>query len=368
MTTTWQGHYLDGRTAIRHPATVRLGTEGLEVSTPAGSARLWPYPELRQTQGFYEGEAVRLERRGQPTETLVVDDPGFLSSLRDAAPELGARFHDPRLRGRRLGLTAMAVVAVVGLVAALYAWGIPALAGAVAARVPPAWEAALGQAALDSLAPAARRCEEPESQAVLDRLVARLAAAGGPPGRVRLHVVDAPAVNAHALPGGHIVIFEPLLARMRSPEELAGVLAHELQHLARRHALQMVIQHASTGLLLAAVTGDMTGPVLYGLEAARVAADRSYSRQAEEEADEEGLEQVIAARIDPRGTIAFHEAMLEGELRVPGALRYLSTHPATSERIARLRAIAARAAVAPEPAMSAGEWERVKGMCRSPRR
>jgi predicted Zn-dependent protease len=176
-------------------------------------------------------------------------------------------------------------------------------------------------------------------------------------------VVDEPVENAHALPGGHIVLYRPLLARMRSPEELAGVLAHEFQHVARRHAMRMMIRHASTGLLLAAVTGDMTGPIVYGLEAARVLGDRSHSRGAEEEADEEGMKQIIAARIDPRGTIALHEAMLEDAPRAAGALRYLSTHPATPDRIARLRAIAARLPVTPEPVMSAGEWEGVQGMC-----
>ena len=364
MTTSWQAHYLDGQTAARHPATVRVMREGLEVTTAGGSGRFWPYREVRQTQGSYQGEAVRLERRGTPGETLVIADPAFLSSLRDAAPDLGWRFHDPRRRGRRLRLTALAALAIVAIAAALYAWGIPWLAALAAPRVPAAWEAALGQAALDGLAPRDRRCLDPGRQARLEGVLARLIAAGEPPPYpVRLTVVDEAVVNAYALPGGHIVLFRPLLERMRTPEELAGVLAHELRHVARRHAMQQVVRHASTGLLLAALTGDVTGPVMYGLEAARVVGERSYGRRAEEQADEEGMAQLIAARVDPAGMIAFHEAMLAEEGRMPAALRYLSTHPATPDRIARLRALAARRPVAPEPLMSPGEWDDARRIC-----
>jgi len=76
----WQAYYLDGQTAIRHPATVRLMRQGLEVQTSGGWTRFWPYTELRQTQGFYEGEEVRLERGGDLSEALLIPDVGFLDT------------------------------------------------------------------------------------------------------------------------------------------------------------------------------------------------------------------------------------------------------------------------------------------------
>jgi hypothetical protein len=63
----WSAHYLDGQTPLRHPVTVRVMRTGLEVTTAGGPARFWPYGEVRQTQGFYEGEEVRLERGGPLT-------------------------------------------------------------------------------------------------------------------------------------------------------------------------------------------------------------------------------------------------------------------------------------------------------------
>src|SRR5262250_3738429 len=125
--------------------------QGLEVQTPGGWTRFWPYAELRQTQGFYEGEEVRLERGGDLSEALLIPDVGFLASLREIAPQLGNRFHDPAIRRHRLRLTILAAVAVVAITGALYLWGIPALAAIVAPRVPLAWEDGMGRSVVEYL-------------------------------------------------------------------------------------------------------------------------------------------------------------------------------------------------------------------------
>src|SRR5260370_17886476 len=72
--------------------------EALEISPAGGAPRLWPYRELRQTQGFYTGEEVRIERGGTLPETLLIPDSAFLESLHEVAPGLRLRFHAPRRR------------------------------------------------------------------------------------------------------------------------------------------------------------------------------------------------------------------------------------------------------------------------------
>lgn len=363
----WQAHYLDGQTAIRHPATVRLMREGLEVTAPGGSARLWRYREIRQTQGFYRGEEVRLERGGELPEALLVSDLGFLTSLHEIAPQLSARFHDPARRGRRLRLTMAAAVLVVGIVTVVYLWGLPALAAVVAPRVPVSWEESLGQSAVEYLAPAGQRCADPRRQAALDAIVARLlTAAPGSPYTLRLYVVNNPGVNALAAPGGYIVVFRGLLERTRTPEELAGVLAHEVQHVLHRHTTRALIQHASTGLLIAALTGDVTGPLAYGLQSARALAQLQYSRRAEEEADADGIRMLRAARIDSTGMIDFFDVLAKSSRDLPGALRYLSTHPSTGDRVARLRALASQPADPPIKLLPDYDWSDVKRICQAP--
>ncbi len=329
MRTDWQGSYLDGRTAARQPVTIRLMREGLEITTEVGGTRLWPYRELRQTQGSYAGEEVRLERGGELPETLLIPEGGVLAAT-----------------------------------AAIYLWGIPLLAALVTPHVPVAWEETLGRSAVPYLAPPERRCGDPALGAAMDAIVARLLAAGPPsPYTMRVYVVNRPVVNALAAPGGHVVIFHGLLERTATPEELAGVMAHELQHILRRHTTRAVIQDVGTGLLLMALTGDVTGPLAYGLQAARALGELSYSRRAEEEADLEGMKMLLAARVDPAGMIAFFAKIQKEEGTQPKALAYLSSHPMPAERIARLKAMAAARTGPPEPVLPNADWPALIKRC-----
>jgi predicted Zn-dependent protease len=357
----WAAHYLDGQTALRYPATVRLMGEGLEVTTASGWVRLWPYRDIRQTQGFYEGEEVRLERGGELAEAVIVSDPAFLHSLHAAAPRPSG-FHDPAGRSQRVRLTVLAGVAVIGITAALYLWGVPLIATLAAPRVPVAWEESLGRAVTDQLAPPDRICANPSGQRSLDVIVARLTAVAPSPYTFRARVVDAPDVNALAAPGGYIVVFRGLLDRARTPDELAGVFAHEIEHVLHRHTTRAVIQHASTGLLLAALTGDMTGPLAYGLESARVLGQLQYSRRAEEEADRDGMKLLLAARVAPDGMIGFFDELAKGE-HPRSVLRYLSTHPSPSDRIATLRELATPAPGTPTPVLTDQQWQDLKAIC-----
>lgn len=339
---------------------------GIEVRAESGASLWWPYGEIRQTQGAYAGEQVRLERGADLPEALLVADADFLASLHEIAPEVGSRFHDPGRRRRRVALTALAAVAVVAIAAALYLWGIPAAAGVVAARVPVSWEERLGRSIVEHLVPAGKACTEPTRQRVIDDLVTRLTASlPDPPYTFRVTVVDDPTVNALAAPGGFIVVFRGLLERARTAEELAGVLAHEVEHVLQRHATKALVQHVSTGLLLTALTGDVSGVMAYGLESARVLGALRYSRAAEEEADAEGLKLLQAARIDPAGMIAFFERMEERRGEAPAAFKYLSTHPATGDRVARLQRLARAGAPPPPVRLLAGyDWADIRRICR----
>jgi predicted Zn-dependent protease len=360
----WPATYLDGQTAIRHPATVRLMRSGVEVTTSGGWTRLWPYGEIRPTQGLYEGEEVRLERGGDEAEAILIPDRSFLMSLREVAPPLSARWQDPARPGNWARIVVLAAVAIVGIVGALYLWGIPALAALLAPRIPVAWESELGRSVLPHLAPPEQICRDPRLQQSVDAIVARLAATvPRSPYIFRVVVLNRPEVNALAAPGGNIVVFRGLLERTGSPDELAGVLAHEMQHVLLRHSTRALIQHASTGLLVAALTGDMSGPLAYGVHAARVLGQLQYSRRSETEADIEGLKMLLAARIDPRGMIRFLEGILSGDKQPRTVLKYLSTHPSTSDRLERLKRLAAEASSPPIPLLSGPDWPGLKTMC-----
>jgi predicted Zn-dependent protease len=360
----WPATYLDGRSAARRRATVRIGRAALEVTLADTNTRmLWPYREIRQTQGTYAGEHVRLERGGDLSEALLVPDVGFLSALRETAPD--THFHDPARRRFRVGLTLVAGVAAVGIAVTLYFFGLPAVAAVAAARVPVAWEAKLGQTIMEHFAPASARCDDAERQARIDAIAAAVLKPAQPTRYTfRIAVVNSAMVNAVAAPGGSIVVFRGLLERTDSAEELAGVLAHEFEHVLHRHATRAIFQHASAGVLMAAVVGDVSAVVAFGLEGARMLGDLSMSRQAEAEADREGMRLLHEAGIDTAGMVTFFEklAELHGD---PGRGKYLMSHPAPQDRLASMRAVSAQW---PRPAarlMADYDWTDIKKMCGS---
>jgi len=285
MPGAFRANYLDGKSAARRPASIRMAQTGLEVSLEDGGRLWWPLREIRQTQGSYAGEQIRLER-GQPfPEVLVIDDPAFLTALHETAPTFGRRFHDPRKRRRRILLTIVAALVSIVAGGSLYMWGIPTAAGVLAARVPVSWEEKLGNAAMEEIGRSERRCVDADREAAIMAIVNRLLEPmPNVPYKFRLTVFNDSTVNAFALPGGQIVLLRGLIERSKTPEELAGVLAHELQHVLKRHATRLLLQHASTGLMLVAVSGDLTGVMAYGLESARVLGTLSYSRGLESEA------------------------------------------------------------------------------------
>jgi predicted Zn-dependent protease len=137
------------------------------------------------------------------------------------------------------------------------------------------------------------------------------------------------------MPGGVIVVHTGLIRATRRPEELAGVLAHEVQHVEQRHSLKAVIKEAGLRGLWAALSGDLGG-TLAGQAALELGALR-FSRDAEREADARGFETLVARDIDPAGMVDFFGTMAQRTGASPPA--WLSTHPASEARQELLRAM-----------------------------
>jgi predicted Zn-dependent protease len=257
----------------------------------------------------------------------------------------------------------LSAAGAVAVLCGLYFWGIPALASFLAPRIPVAWEEQLGQSVVRQLAPSERQCTDPVRVRKVEEILAALASSvPQAPYSFRVIVVNDPSVNALAIPGGTIVVFQGLLEKTRTPEELAGVLAHEMQHILRRHGTRALLQQVSTRVLLAAAVGDAKG-LSYGMEGAQVLGMLRYSRQYEEEADAEGIRMLIASRIDPRGFITFFETIKkdgEKSFKIPA---YLSTHPDMEGRIQRLRTLASGAPVPRTRLLPGYEWQDMRDFC-----
>ena len=365
MPTSRGAHYPDGRTAPRHGGTLPGAPATLHIVMPDGSTKQWPYDEIRQTQGTYQGEPVRLEFGPEPAEAIVISTAALLDDIHEAAPALARHFHNPARRNARIGWTLCAAVGVVLMVVGLYRWGIPGIASAATPYIPVAWEESLGRQVVAHLAPETQQCRDPERLRKLDHIVQTLAATHpASPYRITLSVVDAPTVNAFAAPGGRLVILRGLLEQTASPEQLAGVLAHELQHVYQRHTTKAILEQTAATLLLTAVSGDMSGGLAWGLEGARTMGSLHYTRNHETEADIEGLRMMQAARLDPAAMIAFYGTMERGAQDHAGPPDFLSTHPDMGERLATLIALAGPSPSDAQRLLPGEDWKDIRTLCR----
>lgn len=365
MSTARTAHYLDGRTATRHRVTLTISPAALQIAMPDGSSKQWPYGEIRQTQGTYRGEPVRLEFGPEPAEAVVVASRALLTEIHTAAPALAQHFHNSSWRQTRLAWTLGAGLGVILMLIGLYRWGIPGIASAATPYVPTTWEESLGRKIVEQLAPETQQCRDPNRLRKIDEVVQTLAATHpSSPYRITLSVVDNPGINAFAAPGGQLVILRGLLEQTTSAEQLAGVLAHELQHVYLRHSTRAILEQTAGTLLLTAVSGDLSGGLAWGLQGAQTMGSLHYSRTHEEEADIEGLRMMQAAHLDPAAVIAFYGTLQKSEQDHAGPPDFLSTHPDMGRRLATLLALAGPTPTDARPLLPGEDWMDIRSLCR----
>lgn len=145
-------------------------------------------------------------------------------------------------------------------------------------------------------------------------------------------VVEDDQVNAFATMGGYVYVTTGLMQTASNEAELASVMAHEIGHIASRHAVKHMREQALQAGVLTAAGLDRNDAVAIGVE---LAVNRPNSRQDELEADEKGLTNLTEAGYAPGAMVSFMEKLLN-QASVP---TFLSTHPSTSARIERLDAL-----------------------------
>lgn len=145
-------------------------------------------------------------------------------------------------------------------------------------------------------------------------------------------------VNAYALPGGYIVVYDGILKKMKSEEELAGLLAHEFSHIKLKHTLKSTFNSIGFSALLQIIFGGFDESVI-GLLGNQTEQLRQlhYSRNLEQEADENGFNLMKEQQLDPHGMINLFERLkAESTDMIPSIL---STHPLPAERINYIQAL-----------------------------
>lgn len=327
----WQGHYYDGLSARRHDVTVKLTAVALQITKDDLTVINWPFSEITLQHGHLAGKALRLERG---KETLNIHASDFSAAFKAASPAHSSNWGTPKEQ-KKTARYVLLIAALAAFLVLLYLWIIPFAADYAADIIPPQWEASLGESVVNDFTANYGQCTDPKITGPTDAIISRLDTSAQPhPYKFKIHIIKSPMVNAFAAPGGHIVIFTGLIAKTERPEELAGVLAHEMQHVLKRHATRSLFQNLSTYMLITLFTGGSSNTA----SLVNTFATMRYSRIAEAEADDTALKLLQKAQIDPTGMVTFFKIIekIEKRKKIPAVLSYISTHPDTAERINHL--------------------------------
>jgi beta-barrel assembly-enhancing protease len=344
--------------------------DSLEVRVAGEAVASVPYFGVRVSPTGVDDRYLCFERDGDEgaLRVLIPDRriAGELEAIgapRSILDQLGAvgRTRSRRRLGR-LGLLAAAggVLAVV----ALLVWAAFGRAvDAAVEQIPPGWETEIGRVAAKDVLAEKRVCFDPKLRVAVGEIGRRLVAAmGATDYGWRVFVLDDEQVNAFALPGGYIFVNRGLIEAADDPHQLAGVLAHECQHVIERHGIHNMAREVGLMLIVYALAGDAGAVERFLVGNAAGLASMSFSRDQEREADAGGLEMMYRAGLDPSGLPRFLRELAEREGAAGYVPELLSTHPDTDERAERLTdRIRERGAPETEPLKS--DWEAVRERC-----
>ncbi len=354
--TTAQVIFFDGLSNRKRAVELRFGDRGLDLIENGLGLATWAYHDLRAVDG--PPGMLRLANAATlPLARLEIRDPGLRGEILRRCGTLAPNAAAMRAQTGRIVAWSLAAVASIVLIA-LY--GIPFLAERLTPLVPYSFEQRVGAANEQQmkLIFRGRTCTRPDGQAALEKLVAALAQAGEL--RVALHseVVQSPIPNAFALAGGKVFILDGLLQRANTVDELAGVMAHELGHVAHRDHIRRLIHDGGTAFLIGLLFGDVTGSGA-AILTTRTLIESSYSRDAESGADAFAITVMhkLGRSPKPLGDFLFR---ITGAEKSP--LSILAGHPVTEERRDAMTA-ADRPITGPD-LLSPSEWQALKRICR----
>lgn len=362
--------YHDGATAAAREVTFAITRDLVgalliiaDLSTEEEIDR-WPLDEVYEVPA--RKDELRLGTSSRPAGArLSMAGRGLVEATRKLLPSLARQRRGET--GEQLKIIGISTGALVSVILA-YLVGVPLLARNIVPLVPSQWEAQLGETALRQINQIigangyVERCD-PDPNSLANRAIESFAqevlGEVGSPFVPDIQVVRSPIANAFALPGGHSYYFSALLEQTRSPDEFAGVMAHELGHVYYRHAIEGLIASSATGLLVGFVLGDMTGlSVAGGLGSALI--DTRFSRDAERQADAFAGMTGQRMGFDPSALATLLARVAEDDASSQ-MLQIFSSHPLTADRRAALEAMPP-----PPPGrrvFSDEEWQAIKSMC-----
>jgi beta-barrel assembly-enhancing protease len=349
MTQFFSAWHFDGKTAVRRK---------VEVQTIGANFFLL---ETERRHGPFAFEELRYagEQAGAAVYKLEGNDGWRLGLSGPVPTDLVRHLPQKRTYGGiidRIGLgpASLTFAALSAITVAIVVWSPQWLAP----LVPQSVEKRLGDALVGDFG--GRFCDTKQGKAALAKLTGSL---DDKPQELHVEVANISMLNAVALPGNKVVLFQGLLDQAKSPDEVAGVLAHEIGHVRERHVMQGLLRQMGLAVVLGGFDGT-GGTTLNNM------LSTTYTRGSEEEADQHSIKAMKKASISPVATAGFFERLsrMDGSANMKkddqgrAVATYMSSHPLSDDRKQLFRNSLVKGKTY-KPSLTYEEWTELKTMC-----
>ncbi len=366
----------DGQSAQEHVVLLRLRSDGqsleaLSTTEPHSPLLAW---QLSQVTGLSGKEAIptlRLRATPDNGQRIIIRSENSIAAVQGWLHPFNQQ--QKNLLWRKWVWGSL----LVWSLGILFYFTSPMLFQMGADLVPVKWEEDMGANSLSTITEALRLISSEggvvdnfEGAAELDIILQRLLKNEAPsPYTFSITVLKSSIVNAFALPGGYIVLTTGIIEESTSPEELAGVLAHELVHITHRHGTAGII-HSQVWSAIAGIFGISDSSTGQLAKIAVFFMSNGFSRDLEREADADGVEILRKAQISPLGMANFF-GRIGGDAAESASsnayLSYFSSHPDLKERQVTIREKYNRAPFQDLPILTPAQWKHLKSAAQNSR-
>lgn len=346
------GFLLDGESP--NPLPVRISLLDTAVRfVPQGDrkAQMWDFSDIDWEATRKLNDQLRIKRR-DGDQWIVATDAALIAEIQAERKHWTRRNFWVALPDTKMAIRAC-VGAVVICVALWFSW--PVLTIPAVKLVPQSTRSWLGDTA-QKMAGMDDLCTDPDGNAALQRLTARLTAQRPELKDIRVVPVQSNMINALTLANDKVLLTSAIIKQAQSPDEIAGVLAHEFGHIAHRHVLRGVLGQLLSNAIISMFTGA------HGTEAGYIntLTSSAHTRAFEAEADATGISLLREAHIASQGLAEFFNRVAHMEGTSSRFLQYFASHPPSKEREALMRNTVIPDAT---PAMDYKDWLALKNVC-----
>lgn len=297
-----------------------------------------PISDMKITQGGAGNRYVYFTHEQYPGLTFYTDDKSILN-IEEIKLNPSLRAHSVKIKNNRRGLNLFIFIFIGLIVSSIVALFVfrGAIVEKIAGLIPPETEQELASPLKESAIAGKQIVKDSAIEARLAIMTSTLVKALDDPSfKFTFTIIKDETLNAFALPGGTVIIHSGLIEKSKTPEEVVGVLAHEISHVTRRHHVRSIIGNMGIWVIIRGFLGDMTGISAEIATAGATLSTLKYSRDFEREADDSGFDLLNKAKVNPQGMIDFFSTLKKEHGGIEMA-DFLSTHPGTAERIETLK-------------------------------